>query len=285
MVRVQLSLRAENLKNVERVFRGRSDPYAVVTVLEGAVEGPEPVTGLVLGKTETIENSLDPDWTIPFIFEHNATVFLQVQVSIYDNNEDRKADDRLMGEVVFDVEEVLSSQGQMLSESIAGNGGTVFCHVGESMKGDANGYFDLHLRGLDVKNVEGHILGLGRSDPFFELSKKYVDHESGIVRWNVVHRSKPIQDNLNPFWEPFSISLEILCYGDTDWPLRISVLDHEKNGKHELIGFVDTTMNILMSHVAIKGNADRENSFEIHKDGKERSRGLIVVLKATLNSS
>jgi Ca2+-dependent lipid-binding protein len=229
-----------------------------------------------------IENSLNPDWTIPFIFEHNATVFLQLQVSIYDNNEDRKADDKLMGEVVFDVEEVFSSQGQMLSESIAGNGGTVFCHVGESIKGDATGYCDLHFRGLDIKNVEK---GLNRSDPFFELSKKYVDHESGIVRWNVVFRSKPIQDNLNPFWEPFSIPLEILCYGDMDWPLKISVLDHEKCGKHELIGFVETTMNVLMSRVAVKGNADRDTSFEIRKDGKEHSRGLIVVLKATVNAS
>jgi hypothetical protein len=53
MVRVQLSLNAQDLKNVERIFRGRSDPYAVVTVLEGSAEGPEPVTGVVLGKTET----------------------------------------------------------------------------------------------------------------------------------------------------------------------------------------------------------------------------------------
>lgn len=41
------------------------------------------------------------------------------------------------------------------------------------------------MRGLDIKNVEPGLLGLGRSDPFFELSRKNVDHKAGYVRWYV----------------------------------------------------------------------------------------------------
>jgi fructose 1,6-bisphosphatase len=46
--RVQISLYASKLKNVAGTFKGKSDPYAVVTLLAGGLqEKPE-----VLGKTE-----------------------------------------------------------------------------------------------------------------------------------------------------------------------------------------------------------------------------------------
>lgn len=45
------------------------------------------------------------------------------------------------------------------------------------------GDFTLHLRGLDIKNVEAGPLGLGRSDPFYEVLRKNADHAAGIVRW------------------------------------------------------------------------------------------------------
>jgi hypothetical protein len=55
--------------------------------------------------------------------------------------------------------------------------------VEESQKGESKGRMTLHLRGLDIKNVEPGLLGLGRSDPFFEISKKNADHAAGVVRW------------------------------------------------------------------------------------------------------
>lgn len=59
----------------------------------------------------------------------------------------------------------------------------IFVDIQESIQGPSQGYIKLHLRGLDIKNVEPGLLGLGRSDPFFELSKKNSDHSSGVVRW------------------------------------------------------------------------------------------------------
>jgi hypothetical protein len=63
------------------------------------------------------------------------------------------------------------------------NARRIHASVEESTKGDARGTFCLHLRGLDIKNVEAGLLGLGRSDPFYELSKKNADHAHGYVRW------------------------------------------------------------------------------------------------------
>jgi hypothetical protein len=61
----------------------------------------------------------------------------------------------------------------------------IYASVEESMKGTSSGLCTIQLRGLDIKNVEPGLFGLGRSDPFFELSRKNVDHAAGVVRWYV----------------------------------------------------------------------------------------------------
>jgi len=63
----------------------------------------------------------------------------------------------------------------------------IFADIQESIQGPDQGYINLHFRGLDIKNVEPGLFGLGRSDPFFEISKKNSDHASGVVRWYAIH--------------------------------------------------------------------------------------------------
>lgn len=124
----------------------------------------------------------------------------------------------------------------------------------------------------------------GRSDPFFEVAKKDADHATGQVRWNVVHRSEHLHDHLNPYWEPFSIGLLELCNGDTQYPIRITVFDHNKNVRHKYIGAFETTLATLMDRVSVKGNADRERAFELSREGDEaNSYGLICVLQAEIH--
>ena len=62
----------------------------------------------------------------------------------------------------------------------------IFADIQESIQGPDQGYINLHFRGLDIKNVEPGLFGLGRSDPFFEISKKNSDHASGVVRWYAI---------------------------------------------------------------------------------------------------
>jgi hypothetical protein len=156
----------------------------------------------------------------------------------------------------------------------------IFCHIEKSVLGEARGYLDLHLRGLDMKNVEPGIFGLGRSDPFFEVAKKDADYGSGQVHWNVVYRSEQINNNLNPYWKPCRIGLEELCYGRLDWPLKVTVFDHNYNKSHRLIGEFETTIEGLRSQLAVKGNADREKAIPLGREDKFKTYGLLVVLKA-----
>lgn len=60
---------------------------------------------------------------------------------------------------------------------------SIYAQLEESIKGDRTGHVTMHLRGLDIKNIEPGLLGLGRSDPFFEIAKKHADHAAGVVSW------------------------------------------------------------------------------------------------------
>ena len=78
--------------------------------------------------------------------------------------------------------------------------GSIYVHITQSIEGTQftsnntneiqTGQFNCHLRGLDLENIEKGILGLGAIDPYFELSKKYTDHDNGITRWVPVYRSE-----------------------------------------------------------------------------------------------
>jgi len=79
------------------------------------------------------------------------------------------------------------------------------------------------------------------------------------------------------------MGLEDLCYGDVHWPLRITIKDWQGSGKHRVIGQFETTLQALMDHVAIKGNADRDRAFEVVAEVDQiTSLGLIVVVQANL---
>lgn len=97
MPRYQLSIHAENLPR--GVFR-RPNPYAEVTVSGG------PRDGEVIGKTEIVHNSLDPDFVKVLYVETDASVNLPLQVCLFN---DRNGG--LLAEAVFEATEVSVAPG------------------------------------------------------------------------------------------------------------------------------------------------------------------------------
>lgn len=158
------------------------------------------------------------------------------RVSVYDDNVNRK--DVLMAEAGFEMTAVCQSPGNTQTQDAVNGDGSISVNVEKSIQGNSKGNFIFQMRGLNIKNVESGPLGLGRSDPFYEIAKKNADHEKGIVRWSPVYRSDRVDDNLNPFFDQHTMTLEALCYCDLDWPLRITILDWERDGKHKVIGHV-----------------------------------------------
>lgn len=156
------------------------------------------------------------------------------------------------------------------------------CHVEKSQLGPASGNLRFQMRGLDIKNIEPGLFGLGRSDPFFEISKTDFDYSISYVKWNVVYRSEFIKDHLNPLWKPTYLDIEKLCYGDLDRELKITVLDHGNNGKHDVIGEYLTTVAALQDLVSYKGNADREKAVKIGDEITNKTYGFLCILAANI---
>lgn len=78
------------------------------------------------------------------------------------------------------------------------------------------------------------------------------------------------------------MGLKLLCDGDRDKRIKVSVLDYDKAGKHSSIGSFETTVNKLIENkvdgLGSGDNFDATKTLTLQEDGKET--GKIVVLSA-----
>jgi Copine/C2 domain len=299
---VRLELYACKLKNARAggaFGGGMSDPYAVVTVLaDNPNDKPR-----ILGKTEVIQKTFSPRWTKSFELQYSIGRLTRFNVGVYDDHDkkDKKSDDnsdnKPMGSAMFEVGEVLGAHGNIKAKKLRA-GGTLFVRITPAYSNNsreaqssgihpetacAAGVLHLTLRGVSLKNIEGFF---SKSDPFLEVSAHI--QAAGGPSWQTIYRSKHIDNNLNPQWPPFTLDLDRLCgnsgsgssgNGDIDLnrPIRIHVYDWQKNGKHQSMGFFETTVNVLLNHAA---NPSSDRFFELFKNRK--SFGKIVVAAARI---
>jgi hypothetical protein len=74
-------------------------------------------------------------------------------------------------------------------------------------------------------------------------SRKRFDKVRG--KWSTVYRSETIRNDQNPTWRPFNVSLQTLCRNNLDIPFLIECWDADRNGNHDFIGRVMTTLREL----------------------------------------
>ena len=100
-----------------------------------------------------------------------------------------------------------------------------------------------------------------------------------IVRgteWNIVHRSDKIKNTLNPKWEEEAIDLSVLCGGNLERPLRLSVYDFESSGDHIIMGAIETTVSELLKAKSSAG-------LKLRQGGEET--GTLAVLVASVSGT
>jgi hypothetical protein len=79
---------------------------------------------------------------------------------------------------------------------------------------------------------------------------------------------------LSPQWQDASIDLSLLCGGDLDKPVLVTVYDDESDGKHVAMGKFETTVNGLVSA------ATNRSEFTLVGGRKGKEEGKIIVQKA-----
>jgi copine 1/2/3 len=66
--------------------------------------------------------------------------------------------------------------------------------------------------------------------------------------WSNVWKNNHIASTLNPRWASAKIPMVTLCNADIDRPLRITIWDWEKSGRHKFMGRVETNVRTLLSN-------------------------------------
>mmetsp|Transcript_2374 Transcript_2374/g.2847 ORF Transcript_2374/g.2847 Transcript_2374/m.2847 type:complete len:312 (+) Transcript_2374:17-952(+) len=306
VMRIQLSFEIEHLWSPRNTFffSGVGNPYVLVKDNE---------TSQHIGITETVWKAIDSSFCTPIYIEFpSRSESPYVTICVYDNygnqNEERhvenagsKSGDSLVGEYLLDLSEFKSD---------IDNGGFGFKKVvlDKSEKvwnarensdskqptltvcGHQSSRTDerilLQFRGLGIKNVEKGVFSLTRTDPFFVIKKKHTYAAEGRTCWQTIYQSKYFKNHLNPVWERFTLNLEQLCDGDFSKDLQIEVWDFE-SAKNKFVGKLrnDINLEILMTKLSIKGNADRKNALRLveEDDGFDTdTAGEIIVLKAEM---
>ncbi len=90
------------------------------------------------------------------------------------------------------------------------------------------------------------------------------------IEFNVVYRSQAEINNSSPDWPEIKIDLSELCYGDINRPLKLSIFDYQRNGKHILLGGIETTVATLLDIFK-----EGDKSIDIQK--KKKTTGKLIL--------
>jgi len=239
---IRLSIRASNLPDVAKLLKtGNRDspsyscPFAVVTLL---TDDREPT---VLGKTEVIENTLDPEWKNTFMYNYeNRTKPTYILVKIFHQVCETENEFKELGSGVFDIRTIMQSQDKTAMKKLKRNCGSIEVHA-EKFCGQA--WLRLKMKGLSFKSTRGF---MKKITPFYQFTR--VNALQRRSELDPVHKSdKTVKSSLRPEWEEDIIDIDTLCDGDFNLPLRLSIYHHRSNGNHELVGEIDTSVNNIIS--------------------------------------
>lgn len=94
-----------------------------------------------------------------------------------------------------------------------------------------------------------------------------------------VYRSNVARNELNPMWDEALLDIESVCNGDLDRAIKVTILDHRRNGKHKHMGEFETTVNGLVSSMIGNDNGDALGFSIRNKHGKEIAECFPVIVK------
>ncbi|XP_007888436.1 copine-9 [Callorhinchus milii] len=214
----------------------KSDPVVVLFIQGiGSKEWRE------YGRTEVIENSLNPDFVRKFVldyfFEEKQSLRFDVYNVDYRSTNISKQKD-FLGQVFFTLGEIIGSAASRVERSLTGvpgkKCGTLILSAEELSNCRDIATMQLCANKLDKKDF------FGKSDPFLVF---YRSNEDGT--FTICHKTEVVKNTLNPVWQPFTIPVRALCNGDYDRTVKVDVYDWDRDGSHDFIGEYTTSYREL----------------------------------------
>uniref|UniRef100_A0A8C2PZR8 Copine Va n=1 Tax=Cyprinus carpio TaxID=7962 RepID=A0A8C2PZR8_CYPCA len=192
------------------------------------------------GRTEVIDNTLNPDFVRKYILDYFFEEKQNLRFDIYDI--DSKSPDLakhdFLGQTFCTLGEIVGSPGSHLEKPLGGipgkNCGTIILTAEELGNCRDCATMQFCANKLDKKDF------FGRSDPFMVF---YRSNEDGT--FTICHKTEVVKNTLNPVWQPFTIPVRALCNGDYDRSIKVEVYDWDRDGSHDFIGEFTTSYREL----------------------------------------
>ncbi|CAJ0575051.1 unnamed protein product, partial [Mesorhabditis spiculigera] len=234
LAKVVLTISARDLRDTD--LESVSDPFCVVSVMTVG-----PITTKKwkeIGRTEVINNCLNPDWATKIELTYAFEEQQKLQFEVFDYAKSGKPT-RLGGANVL-LHEIVGAKYNRVTVPLIEEGkryGSITVTAEEMGSGRQESvYFMCSATKLDRKDF------LGKCDPFLKISRINWDNTLQLA-----YRTRYREQNLNPKWKPFEVHIDQLCYGDKNRPFLIECYDWDQDGNHDLVGSCTTTVNRLTS--------------------------------------
>ncbi|XP_004284955.2 copine-8 isoform X2 [Orcinus orca] len=231
--RVEVSVSCRNL--LDRDTFSKSDPICVLYV-----QGVGNKEWREFGRTEVIDNTLNPDFVRKFILDYFFEERENLRFDLYDvdSKSPNLSKHDFLGQVFCTLGEIVGSQGSRLEKSIVGipgkKCGTIILTAEELNCCRDAVLMQFCANKLDKKDF------FGKSDPFLVF---YRSNEDGS--FTICHKTEVVKNTLNPIWQAFKISVRALCNGDYDRTVKVEVYDWDRDGSHDFIGEFTTSYREL----------------------------------------
>ncbi|XP_026533425.1 copine-8 isoform X1 [Notechis scutatus] len=253
--RVEISVSCRNL--LDRDTFSKSDPICVLyTQGMGNKEWRE------FGRTEVIDNTLNPDFVRKFIMDYFFEERQNLRFDLYDvdSKSPNLSKHDFLGQVFCTLGEIVGSQGSRLEKPVISKlpwwnlvvkakvadrsslqkgipgrkCGTIILTAEELNCCREAVLMQFCANKLDKKDF------FGKSDPFLVFFRS---NEDGS--FTICHKTEVVKNTLNPVWQAFKLSIRALCNGDYDRTIKIEVYDWDRDGSHDFIGEFTTSYREL----------------------------------------
>ena len=221
-------------------------------------------------------DSQNPNWTTQILLDYRFEEVQTYQVEIYDKDDGPVTNLALhqrCGTAAFRLGVLMCSASQTTKLGLVGGHPGSFVTIRGEIVANTRDEFECTFAGSKLANKDGFF---GKSDPFLDISR--IREDGSFVH---VFKNKPIMDNLSPTWPVVRIPLQKLCNGDIDRPIQIDIFDFDKDGTHDSMGGVLTSVRGLLDSRGKPFNV-------IEKDKKSKSgyvnSGTLTAINPSIRS-
>ncbi|CAD8071973.1 unnamed protein product [Paramecium sonneborni] len=222
---IEIFISGRQLKDLD--YFSKSDPFVIVFIKNNN-------QWIKIGRTETIDNNLNPNFKKSFQLDYVFEVVQPIKFEVRDDDGDTS---ELIGQIETTIGALFGAKNQTSILELGKQRGKLIIRCDKIQEG--NEFMIMKWTGVKLMNTDGWF---DKSDPFLKFYRQRDD-----LTYIQTHETEVIMDNLNPLWKLFEIQSVKLAQSN-DKKIKIECWDWEKSGKNQFIGELIITIQDLQQN-------------------------------------